>query len=246
MVTVVTDSPVITLEGVAITLTFTVTDSLPLVVLTAGNWMFVDASGSHTIAPEDPRFTFSDDFLSLTIDPVHEEDEGTYTLTARNDAGLMDSASIEVDVQCKCVFCFWFHNKLNVKLDFSLPPPPLILVIPDITTPPVDINTYVGEDSTFTCAASGEPTPNITWTFNGSQLTTSEKYTVNGGLLTVHNVTGYDEGFYVCVATNVHGNDTAQGFLQPLCEFQKTRRFVTSYSNALCRQSFYFEILNAL
>ena len=60
----------------------------------------MDIEGSHTIAPEDPRFSFSNDFRTLTIDPVEAADEGVYTLTAMNTAG-MDSASIEVDVQCE-------------------------------------------------------------------------------------------------------------------------------------------------
>ena len=100
MVTAITPSPLITLEDVSITLSFEVTDDIPPVTLTSSDWMVTNSEGPHTIAPEDPRFTFSEDFTSLTIDDVHAYDEGTYTLTATNIAGS-NSASIIVDVQCK-------------------------------------------------------------------------------------------------------------------------------------------------
>lgn len=102
LVTAVTESPVITLEGQSITLTFTV-ESLPPVQVMSDDWRVMNTHGEHTLAPEDPRFTFSDNFLSLTIDPVAAADEGTYNLTVTNDADLTGSASIVVDVQCK-----WF------------------------------------------------------------------------------------------------------------------------------------------
>lgn len=101
MVTAVTESPLITLEGVPITLTFTLTDSLPPVQANSSDWSFMN--GTHTLTPVGPRFSFSADFLSLTINPVEATDEGTYMLRVTNDAELMGSASIMVDVQCK-----WF------------------------------------------------------------------------------------------------------------------------------------------
>ena len=86
----------------SITLSFEVTDDIPLVELSSDDWrvVYVDQEGSHTLAEEDVRFTFSDNFTSLTIDPVVLTDEGTYTLTATNEAGT-DSASIVLDVECK-------------------------------------------------------------------------------------------------------------------------------------------------
>ena len=100
MVTAITESPLITLENVSITLSFEVTDDIPPVMLTSSDWMVTNSEVSHTIDPEDPRYTFSEDFTSLTIDPVIVSDEGTYTLTATNEAGS-HSATITVDVQCK-------------------------------------------------------------------------------------------------------------------------------------------------
>ena len=77
----------IVLQGWAVTLTFTVTESLPP-VLTSSDWRFTTSHGTHLIAAEGPRFTFGADLMSVTIDPVHFVDEGTYTLNAHNEAGF--------------------------------------------------------------------------------------------------------------------------------------------------------------
>lgn len=106
MVTPLTESTLITLEGSAITLTFTVTESLPPVQLMSSNWTVINTLGLYIGAPDDLRFRFTNNFLSLIIDPVYEEDEGIYVLTARNDAGLLDVGFIVVDVQCECFLFF--------------------------------------------------------------------------------------------------------------------------------------------
>ena len=93
----ITDSPLITLERSSITLSFAISNDKPLVTLDGIEWSVTNEEGTHTLVPEDSRFTFSADLRSLTIDPA---DEGVYMLTATNEAG-QDSADIVVDVQCK-------------------------------------------------------------------------------------------------------------------------------------------------
>ena len=100
VVTAITPSPLITLENVSITLSFEVNYDIPPVTLTSSDWMVTNSEGSSNIPPEVPRFTFNENFTSLTINPVYVADEGTYTLTATNEAGS-HNASIIVDVQCK-------------------------------------------------------------------------------------------------------------------------------------------------
>ena len=98
-----TPSPVIALPGQSRTLSFSVTNSLPPVMVETNDWRQVLADESmHTIAFEDVDFTFSADNTTLTISNIHPADEATYVLTVTNSAGLSDSASIELDVQCKC------------------------------------------------------------------------------------------------------------------------------------------------
>ena len=100
------------------------------------------------------------------------------------------------------------------------------IVAPTITTAPLDVATYLGEDSTFNCSATGEPTPVIVWMFGGVSLSSGEKYLIMetetlmgvSSTLVVQSIMAEDEGYYTCRAENVHANATAQAFLQPLCE----------------------------
>ena len=100
VVTAITVSPLIVLDEESATLSFLVEDDIPMVMLSDSDWSVTNEEGEHTLADEDPRFTFSPDFTSLTITDVHRLDEGTYTLTATNVAGT-GSDSIFLDVQCK-------------------------------------------------------------------------------------------------------------------------------------------------
>ena len=52
--------------------------------------------------------------------------------------------------------------------------------------------------SRITCAESGDPEPNVTWTKNGI-------YFVNNNTLTIKNVTLEDAGQYECTAENRAG-----------------------------------------
>ena len=117
LVEAITMSPVIALPGTTVTLSFSVTNSLPAVGVVSSDWRQVNEEGAQTIASEDTRFTFSDDFTSLTISDIHPFDEATYDLTVTNDAGLTGSASIDLDVQCKCVL-HDMENFLRFVTDF--------------------------------------------------------------------------------------------------------------------------------
>ena len=101
MVEAVTLSPIRVAVGNNVTLEFRVNNSLPPVVLDNTNWRQVINGVEHTMGQsfEMARFTFSDDFMSVTIDPVDPADEAIYTLTVTNSAGLTGSDSIELDVE---------------------------------------------------------------------------------------------------------------------------------------------------
>ncbi|KAK3107564.1 hypothetical protein FSP39_017383 [Pinctada imbricata] len=55
---------------------------------------------------------------------------------------------------------------------------------------------------TLTCSASGDPTPTITWSFNGQTLSSTN------GVYTKVNVQRADDGEYTCTATNSLGSQT--------------------------------------
>ena len=90
----------------------------------------------------------------------------------------------------------------------------------------------IGNNATFTCTASGEPVPAISWQFGDTTFSSGDKYIivatgetpgtdVDGGamtesMLTVVGVDAGDEGTYSCVATNDHGSVADSASLQPL------------------------------
>ena len=77
--------------------------------------------------------------------------------------------------------------------------------------------------STFTCEATGEPVPNITWYFNDSTLLVSDasKYSISNSLngtvikslLTIVSAQSSDVGKYTCHAENIIGADRSSGIL---------------------------------
>jgi len=82
------------------------------------------------------------------------------------------------------------------------------------------------ESVNFTCEATGEPVPNISWYFKGIMINVSDnrnKYmivsrslniTTIENTLTIYNATSSDVGMYSCNATNTIGNDSNSGHLQ--------------------------------
>ena len=76
----------------------------------------------------------------------------------------------------------------------------------------------------FTCQATGEPFPNISWYFNGVLVDEADtmKYTISemslnttsiNNTLTIMSVESSDVGTYTCNATNVISSDTSSGVL---------------------------------
>ena len=63
----------------------------------------------------------------------------------------------------------------------------------------------LGTNFTLTCKASGDPTPNITWTKEGL---TAAQFNVSGRKLFLVNVKREDVGSYKCTADNGYGTPT--------------------------------------
>ncbi|KAL3275369.1 hypothetical protein HHI36_020136 [Cryptolaemus montrouzieri] len=61
------------------------------------------------------------------------------------------------------------------------------------------------------CRSVGNPQPIITWSFNGVQLITSDKYNIApDGTLTIRPVEFSDHGTYTCLARNSYGSERAE------------------------------------
>ena len=76
--------------------------------------------------------------------------------------------------------------------------------------------------ASFTCEATGEPVPTISWYFNGALLTDGATHTISetsvntttiNSTLTIMSVQSSDVGTYTCNATNVVSSDTSSGVL---------------------------------
>ena len=75
----------------------------------------------------------------------------------------------------------------------------------------------------FSCQATGEPVPSISWYFKGVMinLSNANKYNVSNtlcettvtSLLTINNVQSSDVGTYTCQAENIIGIDQSSGIL---------------------------------
>ena len=99
----------------------------------------------------------------------------------------------------------------------------MITVAPLITTQPQGGLVYEGDNVTLSCNASGKPVPTITWTRNGSVLTSSVpriSFGAESRVLTITSINRADKGEYRCVANNSEGNVTSDAAtLDVQCEY---------------------------
>ena len=88
---------------------------------------------------------------------------------------------------------------------------PLITDIPEITTHPKNVTTTEGGNLTLSCNATGNPVPKISWTKDGSPISSNSRISLSQDdkQLTITNVNRTDSGEYRCVADNSLGNDTS-------------------------------------
>ena len=93
---------------------------------------------------------------------------------------------------------------------------------PMINSEVMDETQNEGETASFSCQATGEPVPTISWYFNGNLLVNGIEHMISmmslntttiSSTLTVMNVQSSDVGTYTCNATNVVSSDTSSGVL---------------------------------
>ena len=97
-----------------------------------------------------------------------------------------------------------------------------LLVTPTISPEVMDQIQNEGDTASFSCQATGEPVPTISWYFNGALLADGATHTISetsvntstiNSTLTIMSVQSSDVGTYTCNATNVVSSDTSSGVL---------------------------------
>ena len=99
--------PLVLVEGTAtrlgvvnnsVSLSFIVVNDSPEVELQNIQWSFNGTVLNNVTTPSDPRYSFSNDLMNLTIRSLQHMDEGLYTLTATNEAGT-NSSSVNLQIE---------------------------------------------------------------------------------------------------------------------------------------------------
>ncbi|OQV21525.1 Roundabout-like protein 2 [Hypsibius exemplaris] len=158
----------------------------------------------------DSRFKIQDDG-GLRINRVGAVDEGTYVCQADNSMGsVSESATLTV------------HSR------------------PTIVMAPRDQRVVVGGAATFDCLTSGNPSPAVFWTKEGSQILMFPgqphgRFSVQSdGTLIITGVEKEDFGNYVCSALSVAGSAVEKGSSRVLASSESGR---TTWSAGLVVES---------
>ncbi|XP_043234427.1 leucine-rich repeats and immunoglobulin-like domains protein 1 isoform X2 [Amphibalanus amphitrite] len=112
---------------------------------------------------------------------VQADDQGTYTCTARNEAGEI---------------------RANATLS--------VLEAPSFVQPMEDREVPAGDTAVLTCMAAGSPAPRLTWTKDGAPLQLTERHFFTAGqqLLIIVQTVPEDAGRYQCQMNNVLGEQS--------------------------------------
>ena len=142
-------------------MTFTIERSSPAVLREDIIWTFAAAGGAETVPLESSnRSQFSPDGTSLLLTNLQDGDEGIYTVTASNPAGI-NYSNINLTIECK--YKLILNTVLTLSLSLLYPSP----AAPVFTVRPVDSSRLQGEAAIFNCSATSEPVHSIHWEREG-------------------------------------------------------------------------------
>jgi len=169
----------------------------------------------YLIRREGSRYIHDPQKGCLLIDRINSYDHGTYKCSAHNRLGHVDA-----------------YRVLNVidRLPVSIPPN-----LPTLNPPntPYPFNPFkdtigviqslerksiaVGKRMKLRCLVKGDPTPQVTWLFNGKYLQKDSKYLIRPRTLSIviRKFQESDAGNYTCVATNSAGRRRMTYLVKP-------------------------------
>ncbi|KAL8583777.1 hypothetical protein ACOMHN_036412 [Nucella lapillus] len=133
----------------------------------------------------DPRITDHEDG-TLSIRNVQESDRGEYQCYASNPVQTI-SATARLSIRSR----------------------------PVISVPPVDTSVVAGSPSNFTCGATGDPAPTITWIRGNAEIRSGRDFELlsDGHVLLVRQARQALQGLYTCRADSPSGSITASARL---------------------------------
>ncbi|XP_050301684.1 peroxidasin isoform X2 [Anthonomus grandis grandis] len=141
------------------------------------------------IVPSDDRVYFNADRTTLEIINAIETDSGLYVCEAKNELGSREVSA-------------------RVKVSQSDDRPPKLIY------KPYNIEAFIGSTIELPCRAQGDPNPGITWQKDGARMQRTGRFKIGlTGNLYIYKVAPEDQGIYECLAQNVHGRDSATGYL---------------------------------
>lgn len=142
---------------------------------------------NNVVLESGDKYSINEDGSELLIKDVRKVDEGDYTCIAKNKAGeKAEEVSLNVFVQPKITY---LNNQSASEFD---------------------------DQVTLTCEASGDPTPNIIWSFENRVFTEGEQSLDRNivvrsharvSSLTLKNIQFTYAGQYLCTASNSIGQD---------------------------------------
>ncbi|XP_019626722.1 PREDICTED: obscurin-like [Branchiostoma belcheri] len=153
--------------------------------------------------------------VTFTIRQTNPKDAGSYIITLSNSVGeakAMVSLTVERPKKEEAPD---FRAKLKTKKVEEKPPEPEIPqeVPAAFVKVPKNLTVYAGNSGKFECKYIGEPQPNLAWFRNDAALPQDERFRVeitDSGMCTLHidAITMADAGWYKCVVSNQHGEQS--------------------------------------
>ncbi|XP_067231791.1 neural cell adhesion molecule 1a isoform X4 [Chanodichthys erythropterus] len=163
---------------------------------------------ANIVLESNGKYSLNEDGSELTIKNVNKLDEGDYQCIARNKAGE-NRKEVTLSV-------FGSLKRTNADVSSSS-------MQPKITFLENQTASELEEQITLTCEATGDPTPNIIWSF-GRRVFTENEQSLDGNVivrsdarvssLTLKYVQFTDAGQYLCTARNSIGQDIQSMYLE--------------------------------
>ncbi|KAI5730643.1 hypothetical protein M8J76_015993 [Diaphorina citri] len=135
----------------------------------------------------DDHVTYEHDGFVLVLNGVRESDAGVYNCVAQNSEGSAESVAM-------------------IRINGHR--------APRLVVKPFDMRAPTGSSVEIPCKPDGEPLPRISWSKDEAEFVEDRNHKIHRtGSLRLYNIGPQDSGLYRCTASNLLGEDVAEGYL---------------------------------